>query len=70
MKNAQLKQAAYGHVQVARVVGGESTHVFRKQQATPLANVGIYYTADFLSYLTKINDSPAMLTKVKEWAFS
>ena len=46
MKNAQLKQAAYGHVQVARVVGGESTHVFRKQQATPLANVGIYYTAD------------------------
>jgi len=31
---------------VARVVGGESTHVFRKQQATPLANVGIYYTAD------------------------
>ena len=31
---------------VPRIVDGESTHVFRKQQATPLANVGIYYTAD------------------------
>ena len=31
---------------VPRIAGGESTHVFRKQQATPLANVSIYYTAD------------------------
>ncbi len=29
-----------------RVKGGESTHVFRKTMATPLANVSIYYTAD------------------------
>ena len=31
---------------VARVAGGQSTHVFRKQQSTPLANVSIFYTAD------------------------
>ena len=31
---------------VPQVVDGTSVHVFRKQQATPLANVGIYLTAD------------------------
>lgn len=31
---------------VARVVDGEQTVKFTKQQATPLANVSIYYTAD------------------------
>ncbi len=31
---------------VARVIDGEQTVKFTKQQATPLANVGIYYTAD------------------------
>ena len=31
---------------VPRIVGGESTHIFRKPMATPLANVSIYYTAD------------------------
>lgn len=31
---------------VPRIVGGESTHVFRKAMATPLANVSIFYTAD------------------------
>ncbi len=29
-----------------RVIGGESTHVFRKAMATPLANISIFYTAD------------------------
>ena len=31
---------------VPRIVGGESTHIFRKPMATPLANISIYYTAD------------------------
>ena len=31
---------------VPRVVDGTATHTFRKQMATPLANVSIYYTAD------------------------
>ena len=31
---------------VPRVVDGESVHVFYKQQATPLANVSIFYTAN------------------------
>ena len=31
---------------VPRIVGGESTHIFHKPMATPLANVSIYYTAD------------------------
>ena len=31
---------------IPRIVGGESTHVFRKKMATPLANVSIFYTAD------------------------
>ena len=31
---------------VPRIVGGKSVHKFFKKQATPLANVSIYYTAD------------------------
>ncbi|MBO7539003.1 MAG: insulinase family protein [Prevotella sp.] len=31
---------------IPRIVGGTSVHKFVKKQATPLANVGIYYTAD------------------------
>ena len=31
---------------IPRIVGGESTHVFRKAMATPLANVSIFYTTD------------------------
>ena len=31
---------------VPRIVGGTSVHKFTKKQATPLANVSIYYTAD------------------------
>ncbi len=31
---------------IPRVIDGESTHIFRKAMATPLANVSIYYTAD------------------------
>jgi len=38
------EQTDYNHV--PRIVGGTSVHKFTKKQATPLANVGIYYTAD------------------------
>ena len=38
------EQTDYSHV--PRIVGGTSVHKFTKKQATPLANVGIYYTAD------------------------
>ena len=38
------EQTNYSHV--PRIVGGTSVHKFTKKQATPLANVGIYYTAD------------------------
>ena len=31
---------------VPQIVGGKSVHKFTKKQATPLANVSIYYTAD------------------------
>ena len=31
---------------IPRIVDGESTHVFSKKMATPLANVSIFYTAD------------------------
>ena len=31
---------------VAQITGGESVHRFKKKQATPLANVSIYYSAD------------------------
>ena len=31
---------------IPRIIGGEATHVFSKQMATPLANVSIFYTAD------------------------
>jgi len=31
---------------IPQVAGGESTHVFRKKMATPLANISIFYTAD------------------------
>ncbi len=31
---------------VPKIVGGSSVHKFYKEQATPLANVSIYYTAD------------------------
>ena len=38
------EQTDYNHV--PRIVGGTSVHKFSKKQATPLANVSIYYTAD------------------------
>ena len=38
------EQTNYSHV--PRIVGGTSVHKFTKKQTTPLANVGIYYTAD------------------------
>ena len=31
---------------IPRVIGGKSVHTFTKKQATPLANVSIFYTAD------------------------
>ena len=40
----KLEQTDYSRV--PRIVGGTSVHKFTKKQATPLANVGIYYTAD------------------------
>ncbi|MBQ2208499.1 MAG: insulinase family protein [Prevotella sp.] len=43
---ATYKQETTNWDRVPRVTGGESTHIFRKQQATPLANVSIFYTAD------------------------
>ncbi|MCH5307063.1 MAG: insulinase family protein [Prevotella sp.] len=33
---------------IPRIVSGDFTHIFKKQMATPLANVSIYYTADVL----------------------
>ena len=40
------KNEETNYSRVPQVVDGTSVHVFRKQQATPLANVGIYLTAD------------------------
>lgn len=38
------EQTNYSHI--PQIVGGTSVHKFSKKQATPLANVSIYYTAD------------------------
>ena len=38
------EQTDYKHI--PQIVGGQSVHKFTKKQATPLANVSIYYTAD------------------------
>ena len=43
---ATHKQEKTNYSRVPMVVGGTSVHKFTKQQATPLANVSVYYTAD------------------------
>ena len=43
---ATHKQEKTNEVNIPKIVGGSAVHKFTKQQATPLANVSIYYTAD------------------------
>ena len=43
---ATHKQEKTDYSRVPKVVDGTSVHKFTKQQATPLANVSVYYTAD------------------------
>ncbi len=43
---ATHEQEQTNHENIPQVVPGESVHIFRKQMATPLANVTICYTAD------------------------
>ena len=54
---------------VATVVGGESVHKFTKKQATPLANVSIYYTAD-IPFSAQADLELDMLTRVLQIAYT
>ena len=54
---------------VATVVGGESVHKFIKKQATPLANVSIYYTAD-IPFSAQADLELDMLTRVLQIAYT
>ena len=66
---ATHKQEKTDYSRVPRVVGGTSVHKFSKQQATPLANVSVYYTAD-VEFSPKSDLSLDFLRRVLQIAYT